>query len=83
MKSLLPQADEITEANVHAAERKHEARHASYGGSVSNDEARIIINGTNEATHADYKMNLAEPRLVPQVPQKKWFGEGTKRAFPR
>ena len=24
-----------------------------------------------------------EPRVVPQVPQNKWFGEGTKRAFPR
>ena len=27
--------------------------------------------------------NGLEPRVVPQVPQNKWFGEGTKRAFPR
>ena len=27
--------------------------------------------------------NDLEPRVVPQVPQNKWFGEGTKRAFPR
>ena len=27
--------------------------------------------------------NGLEPRVVPQVPQNKWFGEGTKLAFPR
>ena len=27
--------------------------------------------------------NGLEPWVVPQVPQNKWFGEGTKRAFPR
>ena len=51
-------------------------------GHICVDDAKTRKMKKNEKSWKKCQNGL-KSRIVPQVPQNKWFGEGTKRAFPR